>query len=138
MNTLLPRRQSRHHLNNHINITPFVDVMLVLLIVFMVAAPLLSMGVALDLPKTEAANLNNNTEPLVVSIDAQGQIYLQDNPIETEKMIPRLRAMSGANADLEIYVRGDEALPYGAVMAVMGQISAAGFTKVVLLAQSPQ
>ena len=135
---LPPRRHASLKLSNQINITPFVDVMLVLLIVFMVTAPLLSMGVALDLPKTEAASLTQTEEPLVVSVDADGVIYLQDSAIVPENLVPRLVAMSGANPDLHIYVRGDESLEYGAVLGVMGRISAAGFTKVVLLANSPE
>ena len=135
---LPPRRHSSLKLNNQINITPFVDVMLVLLIVFMVTAPLLSMGVALDLPKTEAASLTQTEEPLVVSVDAQGVIHIQDTAITAQQLVPRLVAMTGANPDLHIYVRGDQSLAYGTVLGVMGQISAAGFTKVVLLAQAPE
>ncbi len=135
---LPPRRNASLKLNNQINITPFVDVMLVLLIVFMVTAPLLSMGVALDLPKTEAANLTQTEEPLVVSVDAAGVIYLQDTAIADDKLIPRLVAMTGANPDIQIYIRGDQNLPYGTVLGTMGLISAAGFTKVVLLANAPE
>ena len=135
---LPPRRSPNLKLNNQINITPFVDVMLVLLIVFMVTAPLLSMGVALDLPKTEAAGLTQTEEPLVVSIDAKGIVYLQDTAIADDQLVPRLVAMTGANPDIAIYIRGDQALPYGEVLGTMGQISAAGFSKVVLLANAPE
>lgn len=138
MTSLPPRRRSRLGLSNQINITPFVDVMLVLLIVFMVTAPLLSLGVSLELPKTEAANLTETREPLVVSIDADGIIYIGDNPVTPEQMIPRLIAMTNANPDMHLYVRGDTSLPYGRVLGLMGQISAAGFNKVVLLADPPE
>ena len=138
LQTLLPpRRMRRLKLDNQINITPFVDVMLVLLIVFMVTAPLLSMGVVLNLPKTAATNLTKTEEPVVVSIDVEGVIYIQDTPIITSRLVPRLAVMSGANPDMQIYVRGDTNLDYGAVLSVMGQISAAGFRKVVLLANAP-
>lgn len=135
---LPPRRQPSLQLNNTINITPFVDVMLVLLVVFMITAPLLSMGVALDLPKTSAANLAETEEPLVISIDAGGVIYLQEVPIEEANLIARLKAMSQANPDLHIYIRGDTQLAYGSVLAVMGRISEAGFVKVVLLSNPPE
>lgn len=121
-----------------INVTPFVDVMLVLLIVFMVTAPLLTVGVPVDLPKTRAATINDTQEPLVVSIDAEGTIYLQESPIEMGKLIPRLSAITDANPDLRIFVRGDASLAYGDVMSVMGELSAAGFSKVSLLAKLPE
>jgi biopolymer transport protein TolR len=121
-----------------INVTPFVDVMLVLLIVFMVTAPLLTVGVPVDLPKTRAATITDTQEPLVVSIDAKGQVYLQESPIELNKLIPRLSAITDANPELRIFVRGDASLPYGDVMAVMGELSAAGFRKVSLLAKLPE
>ncbi len=121
-----------------INVTPFVDVMLVLLIVFMVTAPLLTVGVPVDLPKTRAATINDTQEPLVVSIDASGTIYLQETTITLEKLIPRLSAITSSNPDLRIFIRGDTSLAYGDVMSVMGQLSAAGFRKVSLLAKIPE
>ncbi len=121
-----------------INVTPFVDVMLVLLIVFMVTAPLLTVGVPVDLPKTRAATINDTQEPLVVSIDAAGTIYLQETPMPLEKLVPRLSAITGANPDLRIFIRGDASLAYGDVMSVMGHLSAAGFRKVSLLAKIPE
>lgn len=121
-----------------INVTPFVDVMLVLLIVFMVTAPLLTVGVPVDLPKTRAATINDTQEPLVVTIDAEGAIYLQESPIEMGKLIPRLSAITDGNPELRIFVRGDASLAYGDVMAVMGELSAAGFRKVSLLAKLPE
>ena len=123
---------------SEINVTPFVDVMLVLLIVFMVTAPLLSVGVPVDLPKTKAATLNDSHEPLVVSIDSKGVVYLQKQSINIDQLVPRLQAVTGANPDTRIFVRGDQSIHYGAVMQVMGQISAAGYKKVSLMAELPK
>jgi len=122
---------------SEINVTPFVDVMLVLLIVFMVTAPLLTVGVPVDLPKTKAAQLTDTKEPLIVTIDKKGGLYLQKRPIAMEKLVPQLRAITGANPDARIFVRGDKSIQYGAVMNVMGEISAAGYRKVSLLAELP-
>lgn len=123
---------------SEINVTPFVDVMLVLLIVFMVTAPLLSVGVPVDLPKTKAASLNDSQEPLVISIDGEGVVYIQQKAVEMEQLIPRLVAITGAKPDTKIFVRGDRAIQYGTVMQVMGEISSAGFKKVSLLAELPK
>jgi len=122
---------------SEINVTPFVDVMLVLLIVFMVTAPLLSVGVPVDLPKTKAAQLADTKEPLMVSIDSKGALYLQKKPVAIENLVPQLKAITGANPDARIFVRGDRTIEYGTVMMVMGEISAAGFHKVSLLAELP-
>src|SRR3546814_19145403 len=119
------------------NVTPFVDVMLVLLLVFMVTAPLLTVGVPVDLPKTQAATLTDSQEPLVVTIDSQGEIFIQETRIPMENLVPRLVAVTGANPQTRIFVRGDRSIQYGRVMEVMGQISAAGFAKVSLLADVP-
>ena len=121
-----------------INVTPFVDVMLVLLIVFMVTAPLLTVGVPVDLPKTRAATINDTREPLVISINGEGKLFLQESETTLDNMIPRLREIMKANPDLRIFIRGDETLPYGTVMEVMGELSAAGFHKVSLLAKLPE
>lgn len=123
---------------SEINVTPFVDVMLVLLIVFMVTAPLLSVGVPVDLPKTRAATLNDTTEPLVVSINNKGVVYLQQKPVTLEQLVPRLMAVTNAKPDTKIFVRGDRVIEYGLVMEVMGRISAAGYKKVSLLAELPK
>ncbi len=121
-----------------INVTPFVDVMLVLLIVFMVTAPLLTVGVEVDLPKTKAGAINADAAPLVVSIKADGSLYLQEAEIDDEVLIPRLKAISNANPNVRIFVRGDQAVTYGDVLSVMGRIQAAGFEKVALVAQLPE
>ena len=128
----------RHRPMGEINVTPFVDVMLVLLIVFMVTAPLLTVGVEVDLPKTKAGAINADAAPLVVSIKADGSLYLQEAEVDAEVLIPRLKAISNANPDVRIFVRGDQAVTYGDVLGVMGCIQAAGFEKVALVAQLPE
>jgi biopolymer transport protein TolR len=128
----------RHRPMGEINVTPFVDVMLVLLIVFMVTAPLLTVGVEVDLPKTKAGAINADAAPLVVSIKADGSLYLQEAEVDDEVLIPRLKAISNANPDVRIFVRGDQAVSYGDVLDVMGRIQAAGFEKVALVAQLPE
>ena len=120
-----------------INVTPFVDVMLVLLIVFMITAPLLTVGVKVDLPKTRAATVADAVEPLEITIDARGRIYLKETPIELDRLIPRLKAITGANPDVPIFIRGDASVSYGQVMRVLGEISAAGFRKVTLPTKLP-
>lgn len=121
-----------------INVTPLVDVMLVLLIIFMVTAPLLTVGVPVDLPQTNASALNEKDDPLTVTVDAKGILYLQETPLELETLVPRLVAITGANPEARIYVRGDKGISYGRVMEVMGAINAAGFKKVALISELPQ
>ena len=123
---------------SEINVTPMVDVMLVLLIVFMVAAPLLTVGVPVDLPKTQAPTINEQKEPLVVTIKSDGQIYVQETPLDADALLPKLQAITENNQDATIYVRGDKAINYGRVMEVMGLIASAGYTKVSLIAELPQ
>jgi biopolymer transport protein TolR len=122
---------------SEINVTPLVDVMLVLLIVFMVAAPLLTVGVQVDLPKTQAAAIQGQDEPLSVTIDSKGVVYLQESPIELEQLVPRLQAIAGSAPDRRIFVRGDQAINYGKVLEVMGVINTGGFTKVALVGNPP-
>ncbi|MDX2028124.1 MAG: protein TolR [Alphaproteobacteria bacterium] len=121
-----------------INVTPFVDVMLVLLVVFMVTAPLLTVAVPVDLPKTQARSVSQDKEPLVVSVDALGRVYLQDKGMELDDVVPKLRAITGANPDARIFVRGDKGTVYGRIMEVMGAISSSGFNKVALVAELPR
>ncbi|MGE3623177.1 MAG: protein TolR [Bdellovibrionales bacterium] len=121
-----------------INVTPFVDVMLVLLVVFMVTAPLLTVAVPVDLPKTQAKAINQDKEPLVVSIDSGGKLYIQENPTDLDDLVGKLKAISGANPEARIFVRGDKGVNYGRIMEVMGTISAAGFSKVALVAELPR
>ena len=122
---------------SEINVTPFVDVMLVLLVVFMVTAPMMTVAVPVDLPKTQARSLNQDKEPLVVSVDADGNTFLQEKQFKIEELIPKLKAVSGANPDARIFVRGDKGVTYGRIMEVMGSISSAGFNKVALVAELP-
>ncbi|MFC4272949.1 protein TolR [Sneathiella chungangensis] len=130
-------RRRRHTQMSEINVTPFVDVMLVLLIVFMVTAPLLTVGVPLDLPTTKATTVQGNDEPLVISVDAEGRIYLEDVVIEIENLVPKLRAVTGAKQDQRIFVRGDTNVNYGRVLAVMGEIHNAGFRRVAMVSAGP-
>jgi biopolymer transport protein TolR len=116
-----------------INTTPLVDVMLVLLIVFMIAAPLLTSGVAVDLPQAESSPLPGQDEPLSVTVDAGGRIYLQESEIGLDQLAPRLQAITGRKPDARVFVRGDKGLDYGTVMGVVSAINQAGFTKVALL-----
>lgn len=138
------RRQNGHRRHRsswtpmaEINVTPFVDVMLVLLIVFMVTAPLLTVGVPVDLPETNADAITTPEEPLVVSITAEGRIYLQETEVTAQDLVPRLHAITGANPETRIYVRGDRSIQYGVVMQVMGLINQAGYRRVALLAEMP-
>ena len=121
-----------------INVTPLVDVMLVLLIIFMIAAPLLTVGVPVDLPKTQAATINEQVEPLTITVNGQGQIYIQESEVAEDQLVPRLQAIVRNKADQRIFVRGDKAINYGRVMEVMGLVAAAGFDKVALIAEMPQ
>jgi biopolymer transport protein TolR len=130
-------RRRRHTQMSEINVTPFVDVMLVLLIVFMVTAPLLTVGVPLDLPTTKAATVQGNDEPLVISVDGAGRLYLEDIEVSLENLVPKLRAVTGAKQDQRIFVRGDATVNYGRVLAVMGEIHDAGFTRVAMVSAGP-
>jgi len=127
------RRGARRRPMAEINVTPFVDVMLVLLIVFMVTAPLLTVGVPVDLPKTHAQALGQDREPLSVTIRRDGRIYLQNTPVAEEELVPKLTAISGNGYDQRIFVRGDKSVDYGRVMEIMAMISAAGFTHIGLV-----
>jgi len=128
-------RRGRYRPMAEINVTPFVDVMLVLLIVFMVAAPLLTAGIQVDLPKAAARPLPQDSKPLEISIDHEGAIFLADTAIGLNELVPRLTAIVGNSRDTRIYVRGDTKLDYGQVMQVIGVINRAGFTRVALVAE---
>jgi len=135
------RRHRRRPVMAEINVTPMVDVMLVLLIIFMVSAPLLTAGVPLELPQTQAKTLEQeNKEPLTVSVNEKGQTYLQNTEISLEEVVPKLKAITDARggADERIYVRGDRQVDYGTVMKVMGRISAAGYRRVALVTDVEQ
>ena len=134
-------RRRRHAVMSEINVTPFVDVMLVLLIVFMVSAPLLTVGVPLDLPQSQAKALEQNNEPLTISVNNQTQIFLQNDEIKLDDLLPKLKAIidarRGSNNDL-IYIRGDRTVAYGMMMRVMGRISGAGYHRIALVTEVEQ
>ncbi|HEX3952753.1 MAG TPA: protein TolR [Stellaceae bacterium] len=121
-----------------INVTPLVDVMLVLLVVFMVTAPLLTVGVPVELPQTQAPPINEPKEPLVISLTKEGAIYVQDTTVPVDQLVAKLQAITGNNPDAILYVRGDKDINYGKVLEVMSLVSAAGFRKVSLVAESPK
>jgi len=121
-----------------INVTPMVDVMLVLLIIFMVAAPLLTVGVPIDLPQTQAKALNSDTQPITVSISKGGMVYLQETEIPIEEVVPKLQAIAQAGYNERIYVRGDKTADYGTVMNVMSRISYAGYKNLGLVTEQEQ
>jgi biopolymer transport protein TolR len=130
-------RRRRWQPMSEINVTPFVDVMLVLLIVFMVTAPLLAVGVPVDLPQSEAKQITEPVEPLVITVQADGSIYIQESEVGIDTLVAKLVAITGSKPDTQIYLRGDRALQYGVVMQVMGRVNAAGFTKLALIAELP-
>ncbi|MFL4978363.1 MAG: protein TolR [Xanthobacteraceae bacterium] len=134
------RRHRRKAVMADINVTPLVDVMLVLLIIFMVSAPLLTVGVPIDLPQTQAKSLDQDQKPLTVSVNTQGQVFLQDSEIKVEELVPKLQAIAQARGGLDerIYVRGDRKVDYGTVMRVMGRLSQAGFRRVALVTEVEQ
>src|ERR1700749_1491828 len=139
MNTAGARgnRRGRYKPLAEINVTPLVDVMLVLLIIFMVTAPLMTSGVSVDLPKTDAKPINTDSQPLTVSLNAQGKIFLQDQEVQLPELVTKLQAIAQNNAERRIFVRGDKDLPYGRIMEVMGTITRVGFPKGALLAEHP-
>jgi biopolymer transport protein TolR len=132
------RGRGKGGLISEINVTPFVDVMLVLLIIFMVAAPLLTVGVPIDLPETQAKAMNSETQPITVSVNDQGQIYLQETEIELDEIVAKLEAISKTGYDERIYVRGDKTADYGTVMKVMARVSAAGYKNLGLVTLQEQ
>jgi biopolymer transport protein TolR len=134
------RRHRRRPVMAEINVTPMVDVMLVLLIIFMVSAPLLTVGVPVDLPQTQAKSMDQDKEPLAVSVDDKGKVFLQSTEVTVEELVPKLKAMTDARGGLDerIFVRGDRKVDYGTVMRVMGRLSAAGFKRVALVTEVEQ
>ena len=120
---------------SEINVTPFVDVMLVLLIIFMVTAPLLTVGVQVDLPESAADSLSEDQEPLTLSINSKGEVFIQEYQVEFEKIVPKILAITNNRTDTRIYVRGDRSINYGRVLEIMGQLSGAGFSKVALISE---
>jgi biopolymer transport protein TolR len=123
---------------SEINVTPMVDVMLVLLIIFMVAAPLMTVGVPIDLPQTQAKQLNTEQKPITVSVTPEGAIFLGDNPVTIEDLPAQVAALAANGTEDRIYVRGDTTANYGAVMKVMGALSGAGYSKIGLITEQAQ
>jgi biopolymer transport protein TolR len=134
------RRSRRRSVMSEINVTPFVDVMLVLLIIFMVSAPLLTVGVPIDLPQSQAKSLDQDREPLTLSVNNKGQVFLQDTEIKLDDLVAKLKAVTDARGGLDerIYVRGDRKVDYGTMMRVMGRLSAAGYHRVALVTEVEQ
>ena len=128
-------KRSEREPMSEINVTPFVDVMLVLLIIFMVTAPLLTVGVQVDLPETSAATLPEESEPLTLTINSKGEVFIQETKIEFDNLIKKILAVSNNRTDTRIYVRGDKTINYGRVLEVMGKLSGSGFTKVALISE---
>ena len=118
-----------------INVTPMVDVMLVLLVIFMVTAPLMTSGVQVDLPKTDAQAVKGDDQPIAISLDGQGKIWLQETEISKDDLVPKLRAVMGQKPDTRIFIRADKGIEYGKVMEVMGMLGGAGFEKVALVTE---
>ncbi|MBV8908958.1 MAG: protein TolR [Sphingomonas sp.] len=134
------RGRGRKPVMAEINVTPMVDVMLVLLIIFMVSAPLLTVGVPLDLPQTQAKSLDQDKNPLTLSVNIKGQVFLNDTEIALDELVPKLKAIteSRGGMDERIFVRGDKKVDYGTVMKVMGRLSSAGFRRVALVTEVDQ
>ncbi|MGN6284876.1 MAG: protein TolR [Afipia sp.] len=133
-------RRQRAAVMAEINVTPMVDVMLVLLIIFMVSAPLLTVGVPLDLPQTAAKSLDQDKEPLTISVQLSGKVFLNNTEIPVDELVPKLKAITEARGGAEerIFVRGDTKVDYGTVMRIMGRLSAAGFKRVALVTEVEQ
>ena len=134
------RKHHRQRVMSEINVTPMVDVMLVLLIIFMVSAPLLTVGVPIDLPQSQAKNLDQDKEPLTVSVNDKGQIFLQNSEIAADDLVAKMQAVAEARGGKEarVYVRGDKRVDYGTMMRVMGRLSSAGFHRVALVTEFEQ
>jgi biopolymer transport protein TolR len=135
------RHRRRRSVMSEINVTPMVDVMLVLLIIFMVSAPLLTVGVPIDLPQSQAKSLDQDNAPLTVSLNGEGKVFLQNNEIGVDELVAKLKAISearGSGFEERIYVRGDRKVDYGTVMRVMGRLSGAGFHRVALVTEVEQ
>ena len=132
---IINKTHKKNKIVSQINVTPFVDVMLVLLIVFMITAPLLTVGVSVDLPKTKASQLNSKGDPIIISIKKNGELFIQEREIDSLQLLPRLKAISTGNKNLRIYVRGDKNVPYGLVLDTIAKIKSSGFKKVALVAK---
>ena len=132
------KRRGRKTPMSEINVTPFVDVMLVLLIIFMVAAPLLTVGVPIELPETRANALQSDRDPLSVTVDTEGRVFIQDQEVALDDLVTRLTAIAEQGFEERVFVRGDRSVNYGAVMQVMARLNAAGFTRIGLVTDQEQ
>jgi biopolymer transport protein TolR len=134
------RRGRRKAVMAEINVTPMVDVMLVLLIIFMISAPLLTVGVPLDLPQTQAKSLEQNQKPLQLSVDVKGKVFINDTEVPVNELVPKLKAITDARGGLDerIYMRADKKADYGTVARVMGLLSGAGFKRLALVTEVEQ
>ena len=135
-NNLNKRKKQRYTQMSEINVTPFVDVMLVLLIVFMVTAPLLTVGIKVDLPKVKATALTDIKDPIEITVKLDGEVYIGESNVEVENLIPRLNAITEQNTEARIYIRGDRVVAYGRIMEIMSIINSAGYIKVALITQN--
>ena len=138
MNSNSGRKRKRYSQMSEINVTPFVDVMLVLLIVFMVTAPLLTVGIPVDLPKVKASALTDQKDPLEITVKIGGEVYLGESEVDVENLIPRLNAITKLNKEARIYLRGDRVVAYGRIMEIMSLVNSAGYIKVALVTQNPK
>ena len=135
-NNLNKRKKQRYTQMSEINVTPFVDVMLVLLIVFGVTAPLLTVGIKVDLPKVKATALTDIKDPIEITVKLDGEVYIGESKVEVENLIPRLNAITEQNTEARIYIRGDRVVAYGRIMEIMSIINSAGYIKVALITQN--
>ena len=135
-NNFNKRKKQRYTQMSEINVTPFVDVMLVLLIVFMVTAPLLTVGIKVDLPKVKATALTDIKDPIEITVKLDGEVYIGESKVEVENLIPRLNAITEQNKEARIYIRGDRVVAYGRIMEIMSIINSAGYIKVALITQN--
>ena len=131
------RNAKRYTQMSEINVTPFVDVMLVLLIIFMVTAPLLTVGIPVDLPKVKSNALTDQKEPLEITVKLDGKVFLGESEVEVNNIIPRLNAITDQNIQTRIYIRGDRVIAYGRILEIMSIISSAGYEKVALVTENP-
>ena len=131
------RKRKRYTQMSEINVTPFVDVMLVLLIVFMVTAPLLTVGIPVDLPKVKASALTDQKDPLEITVKIGGEVYLGESKVEVKNLIPRLNAITELNKQTRIYLRGDRVVSYGRILEIMSLVNSAGYIKVALITENP-
>ena len=136
LNNKAIRKRNKFNQMSEINVTPFVDVMLVLLIVFMVTAPLLTVGIPVDLPKVKASALTDQKDPIEITVNYEGEVYIGESIVEVENLIPRLNAITSQNTEARIYIRGDRIVAYGRIMEIMSIINSAGYIKVALITQN--